>query len=297
MSDLLPGRLGLAEARVPQADREGVLWLAWGRLYVAEGCLRFVTAATSDGGGMPPGDYGIPFQNLTAIVLQPGTSVSHDAMRLLASHGTALVASAVDGVRLYASFPHGPDRSARARRHARLWADEASRVAVARRMYAIRLGEVLPSKDIASLRGMEGIRAREMYQKVAAQFGISWRKRQYDRDDPMGADGPNQALNHASTAVYAAAGVAVAVCGAIPQLGFIHEDSGRAFVLDIADMFRDAVTLPAAFGALKAHAKRPREPLERAVRQAVGKRLRKDKTVVKMIGLCKELLDGDNRDP
>ena len=39
MSDLLPGRLGLAEARVPQADREGVLWLAWGRLYVAEGCL------------------------------------------------------------------------------------------------------------------------------------------------------------------------------------------------------------------------------------------------------------------
>ena len=36
---------------------------------------------------------------------------------------------------------------------------------------------------------------------------------------------------------------AVTVTGAIPQLGFIHEHSGEAFALDIADLFRDTILL------------------------------------------------------
>ena len=41
--------------------------------------------------------------------------------------------------------------------------------------------------------------------------------------------------------------IAVTATGAIPQLGFIHEHSGEAFALDIADLFRDTILLPAAF--------------------------------------------------
>jgi CRISPR-associated protein Cas1 len=288
---VLKGRLGLETARVPQADRHGLLWLRRGKLYVESGTLRFVTAGSGD---MEPGDYALPFQTLSALLLEPGTTLSHDALRLCARHGTGLVAVAEGGVRFYASMPFGPDRSARARRQAEQWANPERRASIARRMYAWRLGEVLPSSDLTVLRGIEGARTKETYRLLAQQFKIQWRRRRYDRDDPLSADLPNQAINHAATAVYALADVAVAVTGTIPQLGFIHEDSGRAFSLDIADLYRDSVTIPSAFAAVKAYDPRSNTKLERVVRRLVGQTFRQKKVVTSMIDRIKELFDGDD---
>lgn len=291
---VLKGRLGLETARVPHADRHGLLWLSRGQLYVEDGTLRFATA----GGGpadLPKGDYAIPFQLLSCILLQPGCTVSHDALRLMARHGTGLVATGEDGVRMYASMPFGPDDSALARRHVACWADPERRLRVARRMYALRLGEILPHADIAVLRGIEGARMKETYKRLAEQYGVEWRGRRYDRADPESADLPNQAINHAATAVEAVALVAVAAVGAVPQLGFIHEDSGSAFALDIADLFRDAVTLPVAFGAVREVGRRPGgAPLERVVRKLAGKTFREKALVPSMIDRIKELLDADD---
>ncbi|NLI77830.1 MAG: type I-E CRISPR-associated endonuclease Cas1 [Candidatus Riflebacteria bacterium] len=283
---MLKGRLGLETARVPHADRHGLVWLARGRLYVVDGTLRFATVGWDD---LPAGDYAIPFQMLSGILMQPGTTVSHDALRLLARHGTALVAVGEDGIRFYAGMPFGPDDSRLAREQARCWADEGGRrLEVARRMYAWRLGEVFPDSEISVLRGIEGARMKETYVRIAQQFGIEWRGRRYDRANPEAADEPNQAINHAATAVEAAAMIAVAVTGTLPQLGFIHEDSGNAFCLDIADLHRDSVTLPVAFGAVGT----PRtgvETLERVVRRLAGKAFRTQRLIPKMIEQIKEL--------
>ncbi len=284
----LRGRLGLETARVPQQDRHGLLWLGRGQLYVAEGTLRFRSAGFEE---LEPGDYAIPYQLLTCLVLQPGTSLTHDVLRLCASHGTGIVAVGEAGTRFFASAPAGPNESARARRHATLWADEARRLAIARRMYAIRLGEVFPAADIAVLRGMEGSRMKETYKRLAAQFGVVWKGRRYDREQPEAADLANQAINHVVTAVEATAMVAVAVTGAIPQLGFIHEDPGRSFTLDITDLFRDTVTLPVAFTAARHAAERPDEEIERIARRHAAKTLRQKRVVLSMIDRITELLD------
>ena len=289
---MLKGRLGLETARVPQADRHGLMWLGKGRLMVQDGVLHFLTKGDGD---LPAGDYTIPFQFLSCIALQPGTSVTHDALRLLARHGTGLLAVGGTGIRLYASMPFGPDSSGRARNQAVLWANESSRIDVARRMYAWRLGEVLPVTDISALRGIEGSRMKVTYARIAAQFGIQWHGRRYDRQDPDSADYPNQAINHAASAIEGAAMVATAVAGVIPQLGFIHEDSGLSFCLDIADLFRDDVTLPVAFGAVREHTKNPSaQPLERVVRRLAAKAFHQQEIVVKMIDRIKELFDGDD---
>lgn len=286
---MLKGRLGLETARIPHGDRHGLLWLGRGNLVVDAGTLRFITAGDGD---LPAGDYAIPFQTVSCIALQPGATVSHDALRLCARHSTGIVVTGVDGVRLYASMPFGPDESARARMQVTHWSDRTLRTLIARRMYAWRLGELLPDADIAVLRGIEGARMKTIYKRLSESFGMSWRGRRYDRGAPDSADLANQAINHASTAVYALAQVAVAVTGTIPQLGFIHEDSGRAFALDIADLFRDSVTLPAAFEAAKsAH---PGETLERAVRRHTGAVFKRDRVVEKMIDRIKELFDHDD---
>lgn len=286
---MLKGRLGLETARVPHADRHGLIWLSRGGLTVEAGCLRFTTAGGPD---MPAGQYDIPFQGISLILLGPGSSVSHDVLRLLARHGTGLAAVGDDGVRAYTAPPLGSDDSQIARRQARVWADaEGARLSIARRLYAWRLGEVLPHQDIAVLRGIEGARMKETYRLLARRYGIQWDGRRYDRANPNAADAANQAINHAATAVEAAAAVAVAATAAIPQLGFIHEDSANAFTLDIADLFRDQMTLPVAFEAVKAAEKDPTVPLERLVRRIAGRAFRDQGLIPGMIDRIKTLFD------
>ena len=288
---MLRGRLGLETARIPHADRHGLLWLSRGALTVRDGTLRFERQAPPDSDSpLDEGEYGIPFQTISMILLGPGSTVSHDALRLMARHGTALVAVGEDGVRCYTAPPLMPDTSDIARRQMRAWGDpDGSRITIARKMYAMRLGEVLPHQGIESLRGIEGSRMRRTYQNLARQYGIDWKGRRYDRANPLAADIPNQAINHASVAVTAAAVIAVIAVGAIPQLGFIHEQSGDAFALDIADLFRDTVLLPAAFSSARAVIDNPSINVERHTRRATGRMLRDERVIPKMIDRIKAL--------
>jgi CRISPR-associated protein Cas1 len=287
--EMLKGRLGLETARIPHGDRHGLLWLSRGRLWVEDGTLRF---ATTGGGDLPAGDYSIPFQLLSCILLAPGTTVSHDALRLMARHGTALVAVGDDGVRFYASMPFGSDESLLARKQVEAWSDkDGRRLDLARRMYAWRLGEVLPHSDLVVLRGIEGARMKESYRQLAIQHGIDWGGRRYDRARPEMADAPNQAINHSATAVEAGAMVAVSATGTIPQLGFVHEDSANAFCLDIADLYRDTFTLPIAFSAVREFEKRPEQTLERVVRRLAGRAFQQQKLIPTMIDRIKDLFD------
>ena len=288
---MLKGRLGLDSAKVPHRDRAGLLYLARGALTARDGTLAFLQGRVTAADALEPGDYAIPLQGVSMILLGPGSTVSHDALRLLAYARTALAAVGEDGVRLYTAPPLIPDRSGLARRQARLWADDAKRIAVARRMYAWRLGEVLPHRSLDVLRGIEGARMKESYRLHAQRARIEWRGRRYDRADPGAADLPNQALNHASSAVEGAAAIAVAATATIPQLGFIHEDPGQSFVLDIADLHRDSITIPCAFRAAKRVAERPDGDIERLTRRLTGETLSREHVIPEMIERIKSLFE------
>jgi CRISP-associated protein Cas1 len=290
---VLKGRLGLESARIPQADRHGLVWLSRGKLVAEDGTLHFITTGYED---LPQGDYTLPFQMISCILMGPGGSVTHDALRLLARHGTGLVAVGEGGVRMYASMPFGPDASALARRQVEAWSDkDGQRIAVVRRMYAWRLGELLPAWDLAALRGIEGARVKESYRRLAQQYGIAWDGRHYDRQNPAATNLANMAINHASIAVEAAAMTAVATVGALPQIGFIHEDSGLSFCLDVADLFRETITLPAAFAGVREAEKSGTAPLERCVRKIAGRMIRDKKVIPGMIDRIKELFDDCSR--
>lgn len=292
---MLKGRLGLEKAQIAHADRHGLLYLDRGALTVVDGCLHF----ESGGGALPPGDFQLPHQTLSAILIGPGTTVSHDVLRILARHGTTLIAVGTDATRLYTAPALGPDRSDVARAQARAWADDKQRIAIARKMYARRLGEVLPHTDIEVLRGIEGARVKESYKLLSQAFGLKWRRRDYNRANPDAADMANQAINHAATAVRAAAGVAVACVSALPQLGFIHEDSDQSFVLDIADLYRETVTLRLAFAAAKRIEQGADETVDRLVRQSAAREFRRIGLVPKMIDDIQSLFgierDGPDR--
>ncbi len=170
-------------------------------------------------------------------------------------------------------------------------------------MYALRLGEVLPHRDLDTLRGIEGSRVKTVYRLMAQKFGIQWEGRHYDRANPTATDIPNQAINHAATAVQAAAAIAVQALAALPPLGFIHEDSGQSFVLDIADLYRDTLTLQIAFTAAK-RAETSDEALDRLVRREAATVFRRQQVIPSMIDNIQRILrmdevghgTGDDRD-
>ena len=92
---------------------------------------------------------------------------------------------------------------------------------------------------------------KETYRLLAQSHGIDWTGCRHGQADPVAADLPSQSLNHASSAVEAATGITVAATGAIPQPGFIHEDPGQSFVLDVADLYRADLTIPCALRAAR----------------------------------------------
>ena len=289
---LLHGRLGLAASRIPYADRHGLLWLGYGKLSAEDGCLRFVAAQSEI---LDAGDYAIPYQAISMILLGPGTSVTQDVLRLCARHGVLLAAVGEGGVKSYTAPPLGQGRADVARAHAECWADPTRRLDTARRLYAWRLGRVLPHRDVETLRGIEGAHMKKSYQIVAQHFGVDWRGRRYDRDNPNAADLPNQAINHAATFVEAAADIAVAAVGALPPLGFIHEQSSNAFTLDIADLWRVDFTLPLAFGAVQIYQQTKGHNLERDVRRRAVRLFRQEKLIPRMIDRVKEIFGVDDR--
>lgn len=289
---MLKGRLGLETARIPHADRHGLIWLERGELCVIDGCLNFMAGKDS----LTPYILQVPHQAVSMILLGPGSSVTHDALRLLARHGTLMAAVGVDGVRTYTAPPLMPDRSDVARRQAELWGSPRRRISVARHMYALRLGEILPHRDLDTLRGIEGSRVKTIYRLMADKYGIEWNGRHYDRDNPDATDTPNQAINHAATAVQAAAAIAVQSLAAIPQLGFIHEDSGQAFVLDIADLYRDTVTLQIAFSVAKDVAAGNDTSIDRLVRREASVVFRKQSVISSMIDKIKLVLRTEEHD-
>lgn len=286
-------RLGLENARIPHADRYGLLWLERGSLSVAEGTLHFHTAGSAN---LKAGDYDIPHQSISMILLGPGTTISHDVFRLAARHGVGLIAVGEGGVRMYTAPPLGTGRSDLARRQAELWASPQERLRIVRKMYEQRLDRKVEGTAVEELRGMEGTYVRDEYRRLARLYGIEWSGREYDRVHPENNDPANTAVNHAAIAAYAAADIAVAAVGAIPQLGFIHESAGDAFALDIADIFRMTITVPIAFQALRSWQDNPKTGLERQVRKTAVSVFAGKSFIPRMIETIRALLSGKEKD-
>ena len=103
-TSFLPGRLGLAASRIHHADRHGLLWLEYGRLFVEDGTLRFVAAQTET---LDAGDYAIPYQTVYMLLLGPGTSLTHDVLRLASRHGMLIAAVGEGGLSFTRRRPWG----------------------------------------------------------------------------------------------------------------------------------------------------------------------------------------------
>ncbi|MHC9565816.1 type I-E CRISPR-associated endonuclease Cas1e [Corynebacterium diphtheriae] len=195
----------------------------------------------------------VPATQLAVVLLGPGTKVTYAAMALLGDAGASVVWVGEKGVRYYA---HGrpPAKTSRfAEVHARLWSNQRTRLRCARRMYDMRFpGEEISQLSLAQLRGREGARMKKIYAAEAQRTGVVWTRRNYDPQDFGSGDPINRALTEGSAALYGIAHAVIVGLGFIPSLGIVHTGTDRAFVYDIADLYKAEISIPAAFEAVAA---------------------------------------------
>jgi CRISPR-associated protein Cas1 len=190
----------------------------------------------------------IPAATLGALLLGPGTTVTQQAMMLLAESGSTAVWVGERGVRYYA-HGRGLTQSSRLLEiQASLVSHRDSRLRVARQMYAMRFpGEDTSKLTMQQLRGREGARVRRVYRAQAQRTGVAWERRDYDPREFANSDPINQALSAAHTSLYGVVHAVIVALGCAPGLGFVHTGHARAFVYDIADLYKAHVTIPVAF--------------------------------------------------
>ncbi|WP_067973434.1 type I-E CRISPR-associated endonuclease Cas1e [Nocardiopsis trehalosi] len=190
----------------------------------------------------------IPAATIGTLLLGPGTRVTHQAISVLGECGAGVVWVGEHGVRYYAGGRALSRSAALAEAQATAWANRRARLDVARAMYRMRFPDEDPAEATRRrLLGMEGQRVKEFYRKESARTGVPWRGRQFTPGDFASGDAPNQGVTAAAQCLYGVAHAVVAALGCSPALGFVHSGHELSFVLDIADLYKTEIGIPAAF--------------------------------------------------
>lgn len=197
------------------------------------------------------GKVQVPCASLTTLMLGPGTSISHAAVRTLADSGCLVIWAGEEGVRFYAQGMGETRSSHHLLRQAWLWSRPDLRLQVVRQMYQMRFDiELGPELTLQQIRGVEGARVRAAYAAASRETGVPWHGRVVPRNDWKAADPVNRALSCANSCLYGICHAAIVSAGYSPALGFIHTGKMLSFVYDIADLYKAELTVPVAFQAV-----------------------------------------------
>ncbi len=275
---------------LPIKNRISMIFVYYGRIDVKDGA--FVVINEVDGENRERKH--IPVGSVACIMLEPGTRISHAAVKLAAVTGTLLIWVGEAGVRLYSSGQPGGARSDKLLYQAKLALDEGLRLKVVRKMFEMRFGEKPPDRrSVDQLRGIEGARVRKLYELLARQYGVKWKGRRYDPKNWDSGDLANRCLSAATSCLYGITEAAILAAGYAPAVGFIHSGKPLSFVYDIADIFKFNTVVPVAF---KIAAKHPSQP-DRKVRIACRDVFRETRLLKKIIPSIEEVLAAGGIDP
>ena len=267
--------------RLLVTDREGALFLERARIHV-EGDRVAYHAADDE----RRREYNIPHANLAVLFLGQGTSITQEAARLLAEEGVHVAFTGTGGTPLhfgalatYHATRHfremlpiylDPVRSlaaAKAVMSARIVSMRSTGVKHARKWMLLRDSDPILRicesfekrltniTSVQELLGHEGQFTKDCYAEFARLAGLSGKGAGFRREAGT-ASGTNPAalvnslIDHGNYLCYGMAGAALWALGIPPHLSVFHgKTRAGGLVFDLADAFKDAFVLPAAFSA------------------------------------------------
>lgn len=226
---------------LPQVkDKYPFLYLERGRLEIDDSSIKWIDASNN----VVP----LPVATINTLLLGPGTTITHEAVKVAAAANCAVCWVGEDSLLFYAAgfLPTADTRNLR--RQIELSADADKSLEVARRMFARRFPDAdLKGKTLQEMMGMEGHRVRSLYQAKAEQYQVGWKGRNFKPGHFETSDLTNQILTSVNAALYGILCSSVHSLGYSPHIGFIHSGSPLPFVYDLADLYKEQLCIDLAF--------------------------------------------------
>lgn len=236
------------------------------------------------------GSTPVPVASIALLMLGPGVSVTHAAIRALADNNCLVAWVGEHGVRMYAWGTGGTRSSAALLQQAALASNPSTRLKVVMRMYCKRFGETIdPALTLQQIRGKEGVRVRDAYARASRETGVPWSGRNYNRGKWTSADPVNRALSAGNSCLYGLVHAAVVSAGYSPAIGFVHTGKQLSFVYDIADLYKVDLVIPLAFEIASTEL----TSIERSVRIACRDTFRATKLMQRIIPDIRSVLGSD----
>lgn len=249
---------------LPQVkDKYPFIYLERGRLEIDDSSVKWIDCEANV--------VRLPIATLNCLLLGPGTSITHEAVKVTAQANCSICWVGEDSLLFYACGQSPTADTRNMREQMKLSADPKKSVEVARRMFAKRFPEAdLACKSLKEMMPMEGFRIRALYEQKAQEYGVGWKGRSYTPGKFELGDITNQVLTACNAALYGILSSAIHSMGYSPHIGFIHSGSPLPFVYDMADLYKEHLCIDLAFSlTLEMAGKYNKHKVSAAFRQRV----------------------------
>ncbi|MBK8397647.1 MAG: type I-E CRISPR-associated endonuclease Cas1 [Leptospiraceae bacterium] len=233
----------------------------------------------------------IPVETVSLIMLGPGTTVTHEAIKRISESRCLVAWTGEVGVRYYSAGYTGTYSARNLLKQVEVYSDKKEHDRVVRQMYQMRFPDVIPlHAGIEKIRGMEGARVRKIYAECSLKYNVKWEGRNYNQESWNYGDPINRALSAANACLYGVVHAAILAAGFSTAVGFVHTGKQLSFVYDIADLYKTETSIPVAFEETQAGS----QDIERRVRFRCRDMFRQTKIMKRIIPDIMELLYGRN---
>ena len=216
------------------------LYLEHGRIEIDDRSVKFINAEGEV--------ISIPCGVVNCLLLGPGTSITHDAVKILSEYNCNVFWTGENGLRFYACGVVPTADSRNFRMQMRLSCDRKKSLEIARKMFERRFpGEDIGCKTLEQLKGMEGVRVKDKYRQYAEKYKVFWNYRNANLTDFDDASETNKWLTMFNQFLYSVICSATVSMGFSPHIGFVHSGSPLPFVYDMADLYKDELCVEPAF--------------------------------------------------
>ena len=221
-------------------DRYPFVYLEHGRLEVDDSSIKWISADREI--------FRIPVATVSTLLLGPGTSVTHGAIKILAETNCSVCWVGEDSLRFYAVGQSPTATTYNLKKQISLATDSEKSLEVAKRMFAYRFPEEeISCKKLKELMTLEGTRIKQLYIDLAEKYSVGWHGRSYKVGAFQLSDITNQLITSSNTALYALVSSIIHSLGLSPHIGFIHSGSPLPFVYDIADLYKADLVFDLSF--------------------------------------------------
>jgi CRISPR-associated protein Cas1 len=220
-------------------DKWTPIYLEHGKVHVNGSGVRWVDAMGNK--------IILPIASTSCILLGPGTSISHEAIRTCANSNTLVMWVSREGFKFYATGIISREQNYYVENQAKFFSSPQKRKLICQKLFEYRFGEKIENRSIDQIRGEEGKRIKDIYMLYHNLYGTPWYGRHYDPDNIFSSDNINYSLNISNYSLYAYCLSCLIYMGFSPSLGFLHSGHNLSFVFDIADLFKNKTSIQSSF--------------------------------------------------